>query len=120
LNFAVVLDRIGFEAQALQAGCALDGADAAGIKLGEIRTSVAEVLNGGKQRRAPLQPLPLVGLMDQRIADIAQKNAALTTNSASVATRRGVHSRRPGAGRSGNAILIRTPVQLTPTPTRQT
>src|ERR1043165_2044980 len=47
---------------------------------------------------------------------MAQKNAALTTNSASVATRRGVHSRR--AGRSGNAILMPTPVELTRTPHR--
>ena len=89
-------DRLGLETQVLQARRALHALDVAGVERGEIGAGAADVLDGAEQRRAPLQPLPVVGLAHQDVADDGAEEVALSTNSASVATRRGVHSRRAG------------------------
>ena len=69
LDLAVVLDRLGLEAQILQARGALDVRELARVEPGEVDAGVADVLDRGVQRGAPLRRLPLVGLADQREAD---------------------------------------------------
>ena len=69
LDFAVAGNRLGLEAQILEAGGALHALDVARVERGEVGAGVADVLDGAEQRRPPLQPLAVVGLAHQGIAD---------------------------------------------------
>ena len=69
LDLAVAVDRLGLEAQVLQPCGALHALDVAGVERGEVGAGVADVLDGAEQRRAPLQPLAVVGLAHQGVAD---------------------------------------------------